>query len=442
MPIQVTMPRLSDTMEEGTLVKWKVKVGDKVKAGDNLADVETDKATMELQSYDDGTVARLAVAEGQATPVGKLILVLASPGESVEEAAKAGGAGDRAAGKPSDKADQTKAGKTAASAADTASGSSSSGGGAGVAVTATDGGRLRVSPLARKIAEERGVDLTHIAGSGPEGRIIKRDVLAANTASPVPVTKPQAAASTVPAPLIVGKLESKTIAVSNMRKTIARRLVESKATIPHFTVTVTVGMDALLALRTTLNQQLESQQIKLSVNDFVVRGCALALLRHPLINASWSEQGIQQHGSINIGVAVALPQEKGGGLVVPTLRDVQSKGLRSISSETRTLAEKARTKGLTVEEMSDGTFTISNLGMLGVDHFEAIINPPQAAILAVGAAVKRPVVKSTPQGDQLAIGTEMTLTLSADHRVIDGAMAAEYLQTLKGLMENPAALLV
>lgn len=442
MPIQVTMPRLSDTMEEGTLVKWKVKVGDKVKAGDNLADVETDKATMELQSYDDGTVARLAVAEGQATPVGKLILVLASPGENVEEAAKAGGADDRTAGKTSSKPDQTKTDKAAAPATDATSGAPASGGGAGVAAPATDAGRLRVSPLARKIAQERGVDLTRIAGSGPEGRIIKRDVLEANTASTAPVTKPQAAASTVPAPLIVGKLESKTIAVSNMRKTIARRLVESKATIPHFTVTVTVSMDALLALRTTLNQQLESQQIKLSVNDFVVRGCALALLRHPLINASWSEQGIQQHGSINIGVAVALPQEKGGGLVVPTLRDVQSKGLRSISSETRTLAEKARTKGLTVEEMSDGTFTISNLGMLGVDHFEAIINPPQAAILAVGAAVKRPVVRSTPQGDQLAIGTEMTLTLSADHRVIDGAMAAEYLQTLKGLMENPAALLV
>lgn len=454
MPIQITMPRLSDTMEEGTLVKWKVKVGDKVKSGDNLADVETDKATMELQSYDDGTVAKLAVAEGEATPVGKLILVLASPGESVEEAAKAGGAsGDGGGGsKAPAKPDKEKAGKAspAPGKEEPAAGEEEES-----AAPAGDGGRLRVSPLARKIAEERGVDLARIKGSGPDGRIIKRDVMEAK-ASGSPGTKPdagaasakpQAAAGTstaasAPASLIAGKLEAKTIPVSNMRKTIARRLVESKTTIPHFTVTVTVSMDALLALRVTLNQQLESQQIKLSVNDFVVRGCAIALLRHPLINASWSDQGIQQHGSINIGIAVALPQEKGGGLVVPTLRDVQTKGLRTISGETRALAEKARTKGLTIEEMSDSTFTISNLGMLGVDHFEAIINPPQAAILAVGAAVKKPVVKSTPQGDQLAVGTEMTLTLSADHRVIDGAMAAEFLQTLKGLMENPAALLV
>jgi pyruvate dehydrogenase E2 component (dihydrolipoamide acetyltransferase) len=447
MPISIEMPRLSDTMEEGTLVKWKVKVGDKVKSGDVLADVETDKATMELQSYDDGTVAKLAVAEGEATPVGKLILVLAAPGESVEDAAKSagGGAAKASAKAPVKDAKKEEKQKTPTTAAEEAGDEGDSDGGSEARGGAE--GRLRVSPLARKIAEERGVDLSRVKGSGPDGRIIKRDVLEAKpggkAAAGGPTAKPQAApGATVPAPLIAGTLDGKTIPVSNMRKTIARRLIESKTTIPHFTVTVTVNTDALLALRTSLNTQLESQQVKLSVNDFIVRGCALSLLKHPLVNASWSDQGIQQHGTINIGVAVSLPQDKGGGLVVPTLRDTQSKGLRAISAETKALAEKARTKGLTVEEMADGTFTISNLGMLGVDHFEAIINPPQAAILAVGAAQKRPVVKSTPQGDQLAIGTEMALTLSADHRVIDGAMAAEFLQTLKGLLENPAALLV
>jgi pyruvate dehydrogenase E2 component (dihydrolipoamide acetyltransferase) len=228
-----------------------------------------------------------------------------------------------------------------------------------------------------------------------------------------------------------------------MRKTIARRLVESKTTIPHFTVTVCVNMDPLLNLRGTLNAQLESQGVKLSVNDFIVRAVALALLRHPFVNASWTDGGIEQHGSVNVGVAVALPAEKGGGLVVPVIRDAQNKGLRAISQETRTLAEKARTRGLSVEEMSDGTFTISNLGMMGVEHFEAIINPPQAAILAIGAALKKPVVRPGPDGrDQLTIGQEMTCTLSADHRVIDGAMGAEYLNTLKAMLENPAGLLV
>ena len=223
-----------------------------------------------------------------------------------------------------------------------------------------------------------------------------------------------------------------------MRKTIAKRLVESKSTIPHFTVTITTDMEPLLALRATLNQQLESQGVKLSVNDFIVRAASLGLVMHPLLNSSWTGEAVKVAGSVNMGIAVALPQERGGGLVVPVIRDAQNKGLRQISAETRALARKAREKGLSPEEMAGGTFTISNLGMLGVDHFEAIINPPQAAILAVGAAITKPVVRD----GALAIGTEMTMTISADHRVVDGAMAAEYLQTVRKMLEGPAALLV
>ncbi len=449
MPITITMPRLSDTMQEGTLNKWHVKVGDKVKSGDILADVETDKATMELQAFDDGTVAVLSVQEGQTVAVGKLILVLAGEGESVEQAAgaagdsggEASGAGSAVNANGADEGDE-------ASSDDE---DDSSGGGTATAVAT--GGKVKVSPLARKLAEDKGVDVTTLTGSGPGGRVIKRDVLAAAGGQPL-AGKPATATSsapaaapvtpsktTIPAPeplRPVAALESKLIALNSMRKTIARRLVESKTTIPHFTVTVSVNMDPLLALRETLNGQLAGQGIKLSVNDFIVRAAALACVQHPVVNSSWTEQGVQQHGTVNIGVAVSLPDEKGGGLVVPVIRDAQNKGLRSISSETKALAEKARGKGLTAQDMAEGTFTLSNLGMFGVEHFEAIINPPQAAILAVGSAVKKPVVRN----DQIVIGQEMTCTLSADHRVIDGSVAATYLATLRQLLENPAALLV
>ena len=441
MAIKIEMPRLSDTMEEGTLVKWNVKVGDKVKAGDEVAEIETDKATMPLPVYDDGVVAKLAVQPGETLKVGALILVLATGGETAEQAiASAGGPGGSSSAAPTKaKAEAGGGGAKAAPAAATDEATET--------ITAGNGARIKVSPLARRIAEDRGVDLARIKGTGPDGRIIKRDVInaPAGGASPTPVPSGRASAgaetakAATPASTSGGaKLESTLVPVSQMRKTIARRLLESKTTIPHFTVTVTIAMDALLGLRTTLNDQLASQNIKLSVNDFVVRAAALSLAQHPLINASWTDAGIQQHGSVNIGIAVALPADKGGGLVVPVIRDALKKGLRTVSAETKALAEKARTKGLSVEEMSDGTFTISNLGMLGVDHFEAIINPPQAAILAVGAAIKKPVVRN----DQLAIGTEMTCTISADHRVVDGAMAADYLQSLKKLLENPAALLV
>ncbi|MEX0775678.1 MAG: pyruvate dehydrogenase complex dihydrolipoamide acetyltransferase [Phycisphaeraceae bacterium] len=475
MPIEITMPRLSDTMEEGTLVKWRVKAGDSVKSGDLLADVETDKATMELQSFDDGKVAKIMVEEGDAAPVGALILLLAQEGEDPEEVAKAAGDGKKAA--PKKKAKEEGEEEPEEEEADEEEKPAPRHGRLSEHEEQEEGeqeeekeeepgeeeeeepakkksGRIRISPLAAKLADEKGVDLEGIEGSGPGGRIIKRDVLkAAEGGKAAPSGKPAGGRPSAPAgavkPITAGApatpgegkavgLESKLVKLSNMRKTIARRLIESKTTIPHYQVSISVNMDPLLTLRGTLNQQLEAQGVKLSVNDFVVRACALAILQHPLANASWSDGGIQHHGTINIGVAVALPEEKGGGLVVPTVRDVQNKGLRTISAETKRLADKARKTGLSPEEMSDGTFTVSNLGMFGVEHFTAIINPPQSAILAVGAALEKAVVRD----GQIVIGREMVCTLSADHRVLDGAAAAQCLVTVKQLLENPAALLV
>jgi pyruvate dehydrogenase E2 component (dihydrolipoamide acetyltransferase) len=439
MPNAITMPRLSDTMEEGTLNKWKVKVGDKVKPGDELADIETDKATMALTAYDDGLVAKLVAKEGQTLKVGQLIVVLTAGKETVEEAAKyeqTGGAAAEATAKPAASASTAPSTSTAKPDAPAAASASDS---AEVSV-----GRVKISPLAAKMAQDNGLDINKIKGTGPEGRVIKRDIEQAIAApAPAAALTPSAPASTpapatAPAPLVSAKLENKLIPVSQMRKTIARRLLESKTSIPHFTVTVSINTDPLLALRETLNTQLASQGVKLSVNDFIVRAAALAIVQHPFVNASWASEGVQQFGSVNIGIAVALPTEKGGGLVVPVIRDTLGKGLRTISAETKTLADKARKQGLTADEMADGTFTISNLGMLGVDHFEAIINPPQSAILAIGAAIKKPVVRN----DAIVIGSEMTITMSADHRVVDGAYAAEYLKTLRQLLENPATLLV
>lgn len=443
MPIIVEMPRMSDTMEEGTLIKWHVSVGDEVNSGDVLADIETDKATQELQAWEDGTIAKLVVDEGSTLAVGKPLLVLTEEGESVEDAAASAGASSGASSGGTSE-------KKAAASGNGADTSESSGGGTAVAEApatteappAPAGGKLRVSPVARKIADEAGLDLNGLSGSGPSGRIIKRDVVQAiesggqTGGSP---SAPEATGQAIAAPAVDAiKLEAKTIPVNNMRKTIAKRLVESKTTIPHFTVTVGVNIDPMMSLRQTINAQLESQGIKISVNDFIVRGTALALVQHPIVNSSWTGDGIEIKGTVNIGVAVALPEEKGGGLVVPTLRDSQNMGLRQISSETKRLAKKSREQGLTIDEMSDGTFTISNLGMFGVEHFEAIINPPQAAILAIGAGVQKPVVRD----GEVSIGTEMSLTLSGDHRVIDGATGAIFLQTLKSLLENPASMLV
>lgn len=453
MPIQVTMPRLSDTMEQGTVVKWNVKEGQKVKSGDVVADIETDKATMELQSFDDGTVAKLAVPEGQTVKVGTVIMVLTADGESAEAAAGASGAGaapaskqavgHAAPSKPASTAVMEPPGRRAESPPATPA--------------PEPKGRVFASPLARKIAEETGVDLSAVEGTGPSGRIIRKDVEAAMSGAPArpaarqpsPAAPPGhrvPTAATVPGPAFepdTPRLEARTVQLSNMRRVIAKRLVESKTTIPHYQVTVEVDMDPLLDLRTRLNEQLASQGVKLSVNDFLVRACALAMHQHPFVNSRWQEGAggevsIQILPEVNIGVAIALPIERGGGLVVGTLRNADRTGLRLISSETKRLADKARAKGLTPEEMSDSTFTISNLGMFGVEHFTAIINPPNAAILAVGAAVEKPVVKD----GKVVVGHRMAMTMSSDHRIVDGAMAAQYLATVRSTLERPATLLV
>jgi pyruvate dehydrogenase E2 component (dihydrolipoamide acetyltransferase) len=434
MPINVTMPRLSDTMEQGTVVKWHVKEGQKVSSGDVIADIETDKATMEQSVFDDGVIAKLVCPEGKQVKVGELIAVLAVDGESPADAMA--GAGAPA---PKTAAPVAKAAPAAAAPAPAASPIV-----AAQAVVVEDGPRARISPVARRMAQEMGVDLAQVRGSGPGGRVIKRDIEAAASrkggAAPAPTMPVVAAPAPVAAPSmpVVAGPGSREVAVSGMRQTIARRLVESKSTIPHYQVSMRFNMDPLLELRKMLNAQLEPQGVKLSVNDFIVRSCALAMAQHPFFNASWAGDRIVIHGEVNVGVAVSLPAERGGGLVVAVIRNADQKGLRQISLDTRALAEKARTRGLGPEDMTGATFTISNLGMYGVDNFTAIINPPNSAIMACGAAVERPVVRNS----QLCVGTEMDATLSLDHRVIDGAMAAEYLTTVRHNLENPATLLV
>jgi pyruvate dehydrogenase E2 component (dihydrolipoamide acetyltransferase) len=443
MPISVTMPRLSDTMEAGTIVRWNVKEGDEVTSGQVVADIETDKATMEMPVFDDGRIARLLVPAGQSVKVGTQIAVIAEEGEDLAAAAAGGGSA------PSKVTPAAKPEATAASPASAAARSADED-----ETVSENGTRVRVSPVARRMAEEAGIPLASLKGSGPGGRIIKRDVQTAIEnagsrppavpAAVAPAASAQALAVPVPPSprasggLVVAGLESERVAVSGMRQTIARRLVESKTTIPHYQVSMRFEMDRLVALREQLNRELAQTGIKLSVNDFIVRGCALAMARHPYVNASWAGDAIALHRQVNVGVAVALDESKGGGLVVAVIRDADRKSLRAISAETRALGEKARTRGLSAEDMADSTFTLSNLGMFGVEHFTAIINPPNSAILACGGAIKQPVVRN----DELTIGFEMTATLSSDHRVIDGAMAARWLQELKGLLENPATLLV
>lgn len=448
MAIKIEMPRLSDTMQAGTVVKWNVKEGQKVKAGDVIADIETDKATMELPTYEDGTIASIVVPEGKNVPIGTVIVIMAAAGEDVAAAkASAGSASAPAAA----------AAPAAAPVAAQAAGSSTPVATAAPAATAVieaapashGNGRVFVSPLARKIADESGVDLSRVQGTGPSGRIVRRDVEEAlRTGATVPAKAASAggtaavARPAAPLPSIGSTLKGEVHQLSNMRRVIAKRLVESKTTIPHYQVTVEVDVEALSSLRVQLNEQLASQGVKLSVNDFIVRACALAMHQHPFVNSRWvnanGQEAIETLAGVNIGVAIALDQSKGGGLVVATLRNADQIGLRQISNQTKSLADKARSKGLTPEEMSDSTFTISNLGMFGVSHFTAIINPPNACILAVGAALDRPVVKN----GQIVPGKIMSMTMSSDHRIVDGAMAAAYLATVKDLLEKPASLLV
>ncbi len=428
MPIEITMPRLSDTMEKGIVLHWHVKEGDEVSAGDLLADIETDKATMELQSFDDGTVEKILIPEGDQVSVGTAIATILEEDE---------GSGD------AEQIDELERDEKQTHQIEEEHD----------APQVIQSGGMRVSPVARRLAEEYGIDLNSVQGSGPSGRIIKRDVLqvhetTSETASAAKTTKtPQSTTvvagnvSTTPSQPLAPTSpwqQDRTVPLSNMRQIIAKRLVESKQSIPHYQVTMVFDMDPLVEMRKTLNEQLASSGVKLSVNDFLVRCCALAMTNHQEFNASFGGDCILYHGPVNVGIAIALPEERGGGLVVGTIRNADQKSLRTISQETMYLSNKARETGLSPDEMGDTTFTISNLGMFGVDNFTAIINPPNSAILAVGAALKKPVVRH----GEIAVGYEMSATLSLDHRVIDGAMAAMYLKTLKELIENPASLLV
>ncbi|MFD2238982.1 pyruvate dehydrogenase complex dihydrolipoamide acetyltransferase [Aureimonas populi] len=456
MPINVTMPALSPTMEEGNLAKWLVKEGDKVSSGDIIAEIETDKATMEVEAVDEGTVAKILVPAGtEGVKVNAVIAVLAGEGEDLSAAASGGSepsqpkvddaaAAGKAPGKPESRAPETAA-------------KAEGGGGKAEAGESAKGERVFASPLARRIAKDQGVDLSAVKGSGPNGRIVKADVEAA--AKGGAVQKPDAAPAPkadAPAPAVApakgpsddqirklfpeGSYEE--ILHDGMRKTIAKRLVESKQTVPHFYLSLDCELDALLALRKQLNDAAPTVKVeagekpayKLSVNDLVIKAMAMALKAVPDANASWTETAILRHKHADVGVAVSIE----GGLITPIVRRADEKTLSTISNEMKDLARRARARKLKPEEYQGGTTAVSNLGMFGIKNFAAVINPPHATILAVGAGEQRAVVK----GGEVKVATVMSVTLSTDHRAVDGALGAELLSAFKQLIENPMGMLV
>jgi pyruvate dehydrogenase E2 component (dihydrolipoamide acetyltransferase) len=504
MITKVVLAKLSPTMEEGTIVRWAKNEGDPVKVGDVLAEIETDKANMEMESLGAGVLRKILVPAGGKAPVGSLIGVIADPGEDIAaltakaaapaassapqpQAAPAAAGGQpappperaqpapppertqpaaqveraqaappaqgaqpgapardpaTAAASAAAKAAPADQSASAASAARSASESPAPGPATTraaapaapapeearrVAPAAAEGGRVKASPLARSMAAQRQIPLTSVAGSGPGGRIIKRDIEAWSGGGAA-AAEPAAAREAPAAP--AGPAPGEELPLSNMRRTIARRLAESKFSAPHFYVTVEIPMDAAALLR----EQLKLAEAKVSYNDMIVKACGLALARFPLVNASWGEDRILTHASVDVGVAVAIPD----GLIVPVVRGADRKPLLEIARETKDLAERARERKLKPEEFSGATFTTSNLGMMDVTEFTAIINPPGVAILAIGAVRKLPVVVN----DQLAIGHRMNVTLSCDHRVVDGALGARFLQEVRRLLENPVSLLL
>ena len=423
MAVEILMPALSPTMEEGTLAKWLVKEGDAVKSGQIIAEIETDKATMEFEAVDEGTIGKLLIAEGTAgvkvnTPIAMLL----------ED-------GDAADAKPA--AAVVAAPVVAAPVAVAA---------VAAPVAAKAGGaRVFASPLARRIAAEKGLDLTAIKGSGPHGRIVRADVEGAKAAAPVaavaaaPVQAPVAAVAAASGPSTETVLKTyadrpfEEIALNGMRKTIAARLTEAKQTVPHFYLRRDIELDALMAFRGQLNAKLEARGVKLSVNDFIIKACALALQQVPAANAVWAGDRVLQFKKSDVAVAVAIE----GGLFTPVLKDAEAKSLSALSAEMKDLAKRARDRKLAPHEYQGGSFAISNLGMFGVDNFDAIINPLHAAILAAGAGVAKPIVKD----GAVVVGTVMSVTLSVDHRVIDGALGAQLLTAIKDNLENPLAML-
>ncbi len=435
MPIEILMPALSPTMEEGTLAKWLVKEGDTVSSGDLIAEIETDKATMEFEAVDEGVVGKILVAEGsEGVKVNTLIAVLLEEGESAgdigataavnAEAAPAADAGVEAA---------PVVGETPAPPAPAAS-------------KAADGSRLFASPLARRIAADKGLDLAQISGSGPRGRIVKADVENATVAAKAPeAAAPAPAVAAAAAALATGASAVKVarmyegrayeeVSLDGMRKTIAARLTEAKQTVPHFYLRRDIQLDALLKFRAQLNKQLEGRGVKLSVNDFIIKAVANALQAVPDANAVWAGDRVLKMEASDVAVAVAIE----GGLFTPVLQDSHMKSLSALSAEMKDLAARARERKLAPHEYQGGSFAISNLGMFGIDNFDAIVNPPHAGILAVGAGSKKPVVGAD---GELKVATVMSVTMSVDHRVIDGALGAQLLQSIVENLENPMVML-
>ena len=423
MAVNIEMPKLSDTMTEGTLVSWKVAEGDTVEMGDIIAEIETDKATMEMEAFDDGTIAKILIAEGGKAPVGELLAILAEEDESVEDAIAS--AGDTGSAAP-------------AAAAPADSDSSTPAAAAPIATEAADGSRIKASPLAKKLASEKGVNIATVTGTGARGRIVKDDILKA-AANPAPAAAPAASAPAAATPQGIPAApasgDDKVVPLSSMRKIIADRLYTSKVTIPHFYLHVECDAAELMNLRKQINSQAEvTHGNKYTVNDFIMKAVINASMAVPEVNASYAGDSIIQYANVGVSVAIAVED----GLVTPVVKAAQTKSLLQISKEVKDMAGRARDKKLRPDEFDGGTVTVSNLGSYGIESFDAIVNPPQAAIVSIGGIFDKPVVKN----GEIVPGKIMNIGLSCDHRVVDGAVGATYLNEIKKLIENPALMLV
>ena len=426
MPIELKMPALSPTMEEGTLAKWLVKEGDTVASGDILAEIETDKATMEFEAVDEGTISKILVPEGtDGVKVGAPIAIMAGEGEDAGAPAAAPAPAAKAAEAPAPAAKTPEPAPPAQAPVETPPAPAR----AAAPSSRSEGDRIKASPLARRLAEAQGIDLSGLTGSGPGGRIVRADLGQAGGGA---MAAPKSASPAAPAPVEPGDIPHEVVKLSNMRKTIARRLTESKQQIPHIYLAVDIQLDALLRLRGELNASLEGRGIKLSVNDMLIKALALALIEVPECNVSFAGDTLIKYSRADISVAVSSP----GGLITPIVGDAANKSLSKISTEMHDLAARAKDGKLQPAEYQGGTASLSNMGMYGIKHFEAVINPPQAMIMAIGAGEKRPYVIN----DSLQIATVMSATGSFDHRAIDGADGARLMKAFKALCEKPFGL--
>ena len=422
----ISMPRLSDTMTDGTVATWLKSVGDKVEEGDILAEIETDKATMEFECFYEGTILHIGVQEGETAPVDSLLTIIGPEGTDVSAIVKNGGAtaSSSSSEKKVETSNDTKKEATKAEAKNDTNKTEAN------TTTTTNGGRILASPLAKKIASDKGIDLSQVSGSGENGRIIKKDVEKYTPAAKTEATTAATSASTSPVMTGSGEEKSEEVKNSQMRKAIAKSLGNSKFSAPDFSLNIEVDMENAMASRKTINAIPET---KVSFNDMVVKACAMALKKHPQVNTSWSDNNTIYHSHIHVGVAVAVDD----GLLVPVIKHTDHLSLTQIGAGVRDLAGKARNKKIAPAEMQGSTFTVSNLGMFGIDNFTSIINQPNSAILSVGTIVEKPVVKN----GQIVVGNTMKLTLTCDHRTVDGAVGAQFLQTLKTFIENPVTML-